>query len=528
LTGIILIHHHYTNMKNKSLLTALVILGVALNLHAQSSMVLIKTGDQVGGISSNPATITSIVGTSMNDNGDFTIQGYATETNVVTYQVTNTDYTYSTNYVPATNYSYTYSTNYIPSTNYSYSYTTNYIYSTNYSYIYSTNYITLTNYSYSYYTNFIPYTNITVNPITNIVSLTNNIVNYQYTNVLTSNTVINFYGTVTNVLSTTNRWNVNGSTNTYVNQIAQIQYTSNSRGTFTNIMNYPQGYHLATNSFVTNISRVSYQTNYTITNRAVISISTNSILTNRPVVSCTTNSNVTSNPVISITTNSILTNRPVVSCTTNCIVTSNPVAVITTNSIITNRVFSSISSYGGIWVSGTNGSINLMIKTGPSAGINWVNNLVINNNGAVAFIGYSMATNSVMTTNGLVTNAPTNAGSIYLALPGSTNPISVASVGSPAPGLPDNFTSFGTIVLPDVGGVIFTGWAGTNNGIWVQNSDLSVHLVVTSGQSITVGSSNKVISSFSLMNGFHSQDTGAVTYQAKFTDGSSAAVRVNR
>jgi hypothetical protein len=83
-------------------------------------------------------------------------------------------------------------------------------------------------------------------------------------------------------------------------------------------------------------------------------------------------------------------------------------------------------------------------------------------------------------------------------------------------------------VLPDVGGVIFTASAGTNNGIWVQDSDFSVKPVALRGQSITVGSSNKVISSFSLMNKFYSQDTGVITYQAYFTDGTSAVVRVNR
>jgi len=31
-----------------------------------------------------------------------------------------------------------------------------------------------------------------------------------------------------------------------------------------------------------------------------------------------------------------------------------------------------------------------------------------------------------------------------------------------------------------------------------------------------------------LMNRYHSQDTGIITYQAYFTDGTSAIIRVNR
>jgi hypothetical protein len=179
-------------------------------------------------------------------------------------------------------------------------------------------------------------------------------------------------------------------------------------------------------------------------------------------------------------------------------------------------------SYNGIWASDTNGSNNLLIRSGQPTGasdfkFSWFQNAVINNNGAVAFIGDSL------------NPALSSVRAVYLALPGATNPVLVASTySSPAPGTSDVFTSFGTIVLPDVGGVIFTASAGTNNGIWVQDSDFSVKPVALRGQSITVGSSNKVISSFSLMNKFYSQDTGVITYQAYFTDGTSAVVRVNR
>lgn len=433
-------------MKHIPLITSLLILGTALGLHAQTSSLLIQTGDQVGGISSNTARISSIGSVSMNDLGGIVFQAYATETNGTSNLVTNTVWTYTTNFVPSTNYSF------------------------------STNYVT--------------YTNTSVTRNTNaFVTRTNNLVSYQYTNVIASNMVIKFMGTITNVLYRTNYYNVNGTTNAYVSKFAQLLSIPNSPGTFTNVNYTPQGLRTVTNSFTTNVPQISYQTNYTVTNRPV----------------------VTSIP--------IPTNRPVVS--------------ISSNSVTTNRVTSGLTSFNGIWASDTNGSNNLLIRSGQPSGISdfkitSLYNPVINNNGAVACIGNSMATNSVTTTNGTVTNALKSISSIYLALPGATNPVLVASVGSHAPGLSDNFTSFGTIVLPDVGGVIFTAWAGTNNGIWVQDSDFSVKPVALQGQSITVGSSNKVIRSFTLMNRFHSQETGIITYRAWFTDGTSAAVRVNR
>jgi hypothetical protein len=436
-------------MKHTPILTILLILGAALGLHAQTSSLLIKPGDRVGGISSTtPATLDYISSVSMNDLGGIAFTGWASDRINTTNLVTNTVWTYTTNFVPWTNFSR------------------------------ETNYVTSTNTS--------------VTATTNVVTRTNNSISYQYTNVLVSEYVINFAGTVTNVIWRTNVWNVNGTTNAYVSKTAQILYGTYSQGTFTNVTCTPQGYRAVTNTYTTNVNQISYQTNYTVTNRPV----------------------VTSTP--------ILTNRPVVSSSTN--------------TVVSNRVTSSMLGYSGIWASDTNGSNNLLIRSGQPSGISdfkitSLYNPVINNNGAVACIGYSMATNSVTTTNGTVTNALTSVSSIYLALPGATNPVLVASVGSPAPGLSDNFTSFGTIVLPDVGGVIFTAWAGTNNGIWVQDSDFSVKPVALRGQSITVGSSNKVISNFSYPfpgNKFHSQDTGIITYQAYFTDGTSAVVRVNR
>jgi len=322
---------------------------------------------------------------------------------------------------------------------------------------------------------------------TNSVTRTNISVSYQYTNVLSTNYTYRFYGSVTNVITYTNFWNVNGITNAYVYQSPQIKFTTNvtnqsagatstnTLSTFTTTMYTPQGGHSVTNS-----------------------------------------------------------------------------AVVTTN-----FVSLSSSSYTGIWASDSNGALNLMIRSGqptPSSNpaINGFTDPVLNNNGAAAFIGYSYATNGFSTNRITATNSVTGVistnfvtnpivaltnSTIYLALSGSgsSNLLRVASVGSPAPGTSDNFTSFNNLALPDVGGVIFVGMAGTNQGVWVQNSDASVHLVAIRGQSMAIGNTNKIVNSFNLMTGpypgvtrSYSDDTGVIIYQAYFTDGTSAAVRVNR
>ena len=416
-------HSNDVAMKNTPLLTVLLMLASALGLQAQSSSILIKTGDEINGTSTNPATIRSLANVTMNDAGGIAFQGFATEGISVTNKVQVTNISYATNFIPTTNIIRT-----------------------------------------------ITATNIVPRTITNIT--------YQYTNVVVNNVVINYSGTVTNVLYVTNRWLVNGTTNTYVNKYAQILYFPNSPGTFTNVYNILQGRAL-TNTYTTNVTQYSYQTNYVPTNRMVLT---------------PTGTNVTTN-----------------------------------NRVTTNFT----TSYSGLWASDTNGSVNLMIRSGEPSGIsnssiNSFFNTSLNNNGAVAFIGYSTVTNSVTSTNGIISNSLSNVTSIYLIQQGSTNPVRVASQGEPAPGLSGNYTSFGNLVLPDVGGVIFMGWSGTNQGIWVQNPDTSVRLVALRGQSISVGSTNKVISSFSLMNRYHSQDTGIITYQAYFTDGTSAIIRVNR
>jgi len=361
-------------MKQLPLKITVLSLAMATGLHAQTSSILIKSGDTINGISSNSATLRSLGSVVMNDLGNFAFQGNATEagkTNFVTNTVTRTNVTQSV----------------------------------------------------------------------------------QYTNAFTTNSIIRFNGTVTNVISRTNYLNVNGTTNAYVDRVAQIKYLTNQIGiTNTNTLNsFTNTYIIAQGGRLT-------------TNRSVIS-----------------------------------------------------------TNIISTNVTSGLS-YSGIWSYDSNNVSSLLIRSGQPSGIsnstiNYVYNPVINNNGAVACIGYSMKPGPLTTIS-----------SIYLAIPGSTNPIRVASVGSPAPGLSNNFTSFGAIALPDVGGVIFQAWAGTNYGIWAQNPDTSVRLVAYAGQLLAVGSTNKVVRSFnfSTFHGNYSKDTGDITYQAYFTDGTSAIIRVER
>jgi len=306
---------------------------------------------------------------------------------------------------------------------------------------------------------------------TNISIITNRSITVFYTNVISTNYVTTFRGAVTNVMTFTNRWNVNGTTNSYVSRYALIRYETNSTtnsliNRFTNTTHIPQGLTTSTNfTFVTNRS-----------------------------VSMTGSTN-----------------------------------------------------YSGIWATDTNNSLALIAKSGEIAegtSNNFVSfsSPVYNNASAVAFIGYVRSEGIL--TNGQSTNGLTNQGTITTTTSGiwATQPSNgsnsltrVAMAGSPAPGTGTNFTYFNSITLPDVGGVIFHANAGTNTGIWTQNANGGVSPVAISGQSLQVGATNKVIRSLSMnMGGWPgpirsvNQDTGTIIYQAWFTDGTSAWMKVSR
>jgi len=307
---------------------------------------------------------------------------------------------------------------------------------------------------------------------TNISIFTNRTITSFFTNVISTNSVITFRGTVTNVLTFTNRWNVNGTTNSYVSRTAQIRYETNRTtnspiSSFTNTRHIPQGLTTATNFTL-------------VTNRSVS--------------------------------------------------------------------MTGITNYSGIWATGgASNALGLIAKSGdvaPGTSNNFISfsSPVYNNASAVAFIGYVRPLGIL--TNGQSTNGLTNAGTFTPTTSGiwTTQPFNgsnaltmVAIAGSPAPGTGANFTSFNSITIPDAGGVIFQANAGTNTGIWAQNASGVLSSVAISGQSLQVGATNKVIRSLSMnMGGWPgpirsvNQDTGTIIYQAWFTDGTSAWMKVSR
>jgi len=66
-------------MKTLPLITSLLTIMLATGLHAQTSSILVKSGDTINGISSNSATLRSLGSVVMNDLGNIAFQGFATE-----------------------------------------------------------------------------------------------------------------------------------------------------------------------------------------------------------------------------------------------------------------------------------------------------------------------------------------------------------------------------------------------------------------------------------------------------------------
>jgi len=296
-----------------------------------------------------------------------------------------------------------------------------------------------------------------------------------------------------------------------------------------------------------------------VTRTNVISI-TNRTVTPVEIIVPVTNSIITAQtnnvPITSSTIGATNLNR--VTYSTNTVVTNKHIVTYVTNTTvgITNQISTLTTTYNGVWTTDIKGQLNLVARSGQpifssTNTLSYVTDPVLNDNGASAFIGYSYATNGfttntffqtnsvngVISTNTFTSPIISSNTAIYLAMPGvgPNNLLPVASIGSPAPGTSANFTSFSNIALPDVGGVIFVGIAGTNQGVWAQDASATVHLIAAQGQTISVGGTNKVIRSFSMMNnGFpgvtrsYSDDTGAIVFQAYFTDGTSAAVKVSR
>lgn len=309
---------------------------------------------------------------------------------------------------------------------------------------------------------------------TNISFITNRSVTTFYTNVISTNWVTTFRGTVTNVLTFTNRWNVNGNTNTYVSRIAQIRNETNS----------------------TTNSTISRFTNTTHSPQGLTSVTNVTILTNRWV------------SMTGITNYSGIWATGGASNALGLIAKSGDVAPGTPNS--NNFVSFSSPVYN---------------NASAVAFIGYVRPIGIVTNGQ-STNGLTNAGTFTPTTSGIWTTQPFN---------GSNGLTMVAIAGSPAPGTGANFTSFNSITIPDAGGVIFQANAGTNTGIWAQNASGVLSAVAITGQSLQVGATNKVIRSLSMSTGGWpgpirsvNQDTGTIIYQAWFTDNTSAWMRFRR
>lgn len=217
--------------------------------------------------------------------------------------------------------------------------------------------------------------------------------------------------------------------------------------------------------------------------------------------------------------------------------------VTNTNVTTTNRVTRTVTTWSGMWADDSQGRRNMVTcSDSPAPGTDGsfvsFSDPCYNNSNAVAFIGRASipagATNPVANTNStskMVTG-------IWTTQPfgGFTSLTPVAFLGAPAPGTTCKFTQFFQIALPDQGGVLINGSAGSTQGIWAQDSTGTLKLIVKRGGTVAVNGTNKVISSFSFLDPTYesiegqtrcfSQNTGNLIFNAWFTDGQQAILKV--
>jgi len=180
----------------------------------------------------------------------------------------------------------------------------------------------------------------------------------------------------------------------------------------------------------------------------------------------------------------------------------------------------------------------------------WTSATVTNPLNPVAFVGQpapgypKSLTTSVGTFTDLANQSSTNGVKLSNPAITFTNPMT--------------FTSFDKIALPDQGGVVILATVSTTNyyypstsngitanvvaiqpltqqGIWAQDNSGNLQLIARQGGTLKVGSTNKMIQSLSFLNSstvtsgqtrHFSQDTGNLLYNATFTDGTQAIVKV--
>jgi len=224
----------------------------------------------------------------------------------------------------------------------------------------------------------------------------------------------------------------------------------------------------------------------------------------------------------------------------------------------------------GIWVYSGSNTSTLIAQTGTSAPghlpgstvangtFSGLSDPVLADDNAVAFLG----TLAITATSSPQVTATNNSG-IWANTSGTTTGplLLVARTGDPAPDTGGAtsasgpvFGSFSQFVLPDQGGVVFLAnlnsgsprtrlaaavpgpggvTASNSQGVWGVDTDGLLKQIIRSGDTLSINGGAKVIASLSIFNPpaasagqtRHFNNAGDLTYEATFTEGSSAIVQ---
>ena len=193
----------------------------------------------------------------------------------------------------------------------------------------------------------------------------------------------------------------------------------------------------------------------------------------------------------------------------------------------------------GLWIDAADGSVTQVVRTGdtaPGGGVfASIGDPVLDKNRRVAF-------NGALAIDGASVTAA-NCNGIWAT--GSTGVLALAAqTQGAAPGTSGAvFDSFGQLVLPDQGGVVFTAnlTAGVgdttpsnNQGVWAADLNGQLQLILRAGDSLLVNGAAKTIASVSIFNA--SSATGGQTrsfnragdlvFKLLFTDGTQSVQSV--
>jgi hypothetical protein len=238
------------------------------------------------------------------------------------------------------------------------------------------------------------------------------------------------------------------------------------------------------------------------------------------------------------------------------------------------------NSWDGIWADDARGNLNMIARTAPpvpdQGGFSSFSDPVFNSAHKVAFIAnwrrgfISVAPGKFAGEQGIWTssNLTNPVAWIGQTAPGYPKPLT-ATIVSPYPwstniitysSIAPVFSSFERIALPDTGRVVIWGKASATNliprppvpkgivvtqemrsgvlnqrGIWIQNTQGGLDLIVREGGTLVVNGKSRVISSLATASAdgptgsqsrSFNQTTGTLVYMATFTDGTQAIVKV--